>query len=80
MGNSLKTPTKYEIKSGHIKSFRRGVYPNKKLKIGHKIKMEDLTFLRPNHGVDARNYKKIIGKTVIKQIKSFEKILIKNVQ
>ena len=24
--------------------------------------------MRPNHGVDARNYKKIIGKTVLKKI------------
>ena len=80
LGMSLKKPTKNEIKSGHIKSFRRGVYPKKILEIGHKIKMEDLTFLRPNHGVDARNYKKIIGKKVLKKIKPFEKISFKNVQ
>jgi len=59
LGNSFKKPTKNEIKSGHIKSFRRGVYTKRILEIGHKIKREDLTFLRPNHGVDARNYKKI---------------------
>ena len=80
LGISLKKPTKNEIKSGHIKSFRRGVYPKKILEIGYKIKMEDLTFLRPNHGVDARNYKKIIGKKVLKKIKPFEKISFKNVQ
>ena len=80
LGKNLKKPTKNEIKSGHIKSFRRGVYQNKILEAGQIIKIEDLAFLRPNHGIDARDYKKIIGKKVIKKIKSFEKISLKNVR
>ena len=56
------------------------MYPNKILEAGQVIKIEDLAFLRPNHGIDARNYKKIIGKKVIKKIKSFEKISLKNVR
>ena len=79
MGSNLKYPTKNEKKSGHITSFRRGVYSNKILNYGDTIKMKDLVFLRPNHGVDARNYKKIIGKRVTKKTKAFEKLSFKNV-
>ena len=78
MGSRIKKPTANEIKSNHIKSFRRGIYPNKLLEKGHIIKFEDLVFLRPNHGVDARDYKKIIGKKIKKKTKPFEKILMKN--
>ena len=79
MGSNLKLPTKNEKKSGHIISFRRGVYLNKTLKSGNIVKKEDLVFLRPNHGVDARDYKKIIGKKIIKKTKAFEKLFLKNV-
>ncbi len=78
-GSHLKMPTKNEIGSGHVKSFRRGVYPNKNLENGHIIRMRDLVFLRPNHGVDARNYKKIIGKKIKKKLKAYEKLPFKNV-
>ena len=37
---------------------------------------EDLVFLRPNHGIDAREYKKIIGKKIKKDIQPFEKLII----
>ena len=78
MGSRTKKPTVNEIKSNHIKSFRRGIYPNKLLEKGHVIKFEDLVFLRPNLGVDARDYKRIIGKKIKKKTKPFEKILMKN--
>lgn len=78
MGSRTKKPTLNEIRSKHIKSFRRGTYPNKLLEKGHVIKLKDLVFLRPNLGVDARDYKRIIGKKIKKKIKPFEKILMKN--
>jgi N,N'-diacetyllegionaminate synthase len=75
MGNYQKKPTKNEVKSGHLSSFRRAVYLNKDLKAGEIIREKDLVFLRPNHGVDARNYKKIIGKKIKKKIKAYSKII-----
>ena len=61
-------------------SFRRGVFLNKDLDKGNIIKENDLICLRPNVGIDAREYKKIIGKKIKKDIKKFEKLILnKNV-
>ena len=62
MGNREKVPTKSEISNGHVKSFRRGVFLNKDLKRGNIVKSEDLICLRPNQGIDARDYYKVVGK------------------
>ena len=67
-GNSKKILLPNEISSDHITSFRRAIYPRKFIKLGTKIKEEDLITLRPNHGIDAREISKLIGKTAIKDI------------
>ena len=77
LGTNIKKPTLNEIKSQHITSFRRGVYLNKDFKKGKKIKESDLVCLRPNLGVDARNYKSLIGKKTKKNIRKLEKLVIK---
>ena len=74
LGKEKKTPTKSEIRSNNIKTFRRAVYFNKDMKKGSVIKERDLTYLRPNHGVDARDYKKIIGRKILKNIKAFSRL------
>jgi len=76
MGKKEKKPTKGEIDSKNIISFRRAIYSSKFLKKGYRLRKEDLVFLRPNHGVDAREYKKIIGKKIKKDIQPFEKLII----
>lgn len=73
-GSYIKKPTKNEIKTKHIKSFRRAVFLNKDCTKGYKVKEKDLIALRPNIGLDARDYKKIIGKKLKKKIKKLEKI------
>ncbi len=78
MGDNYKKPTKNEKISGHVKSFRRAIYFNKDLNKGHIIKFEDLICLRPNHGVDARDYSKLVGKKIKKKIRAFEKITLQN--
>lgn len=74
LGKKEKTPTKTEIKSKHIKTFRRAVYFKKDMKKGSIIKEEDLTYLRPNHGIDARDYRKLIGRKLFRKIKAFSKL------
>ncbi len=74
LGKEKKTPTKSEIRSNNIKSFRRAMYLKKNMKKGTIIKEEDLTCLRPNHGVDARDYKKLIGRKILKNTKAFSKL------
>ena len=76
MGSEVKKPTKNEIKSKNIISFRRAVYPKKDLKKGHIISENDLSYLRPNHGIDARNFKKLIGKKISSNLKKLKKIKI----
>ena len=77
LGTKNKKPTLSEVKSKHTISFRRGVYLNKDLEKGKVIKESDLVYLRPNVGIDARNYKSIIGKKVKKRINKLEKLIIK---
>jgi len=74
-GKNIKTPTKSEIKSKNIKTFRRAIYLNKNLKKGEIIKKSDLVCLRPNVGVDARDFKKAIGKKISKNILAYKKIV-----
>ena len=76
-GTRIKKPTFSEIKSKNIKTFRRAVYTKRDLKKGSLIKEDDLNFLRPNKGLYARNYKKILGKKIKKKIKINSKILLK---
>ena len=71
-----KKPTKGEIDSNNLISFRRAAYSKNFLKKGHILNENDLIFLRPNHGVDARDYKKVIGKRLKKDAKPFQKLEI----
>ena len=74
LGQKEKSPTKGEIDSNNLISFRRAIYPNKFLKKGHSLKEDDLIYLRPNHGIDVREYKKIVGKKIKKDTQPFEKL------
>ena len=60
-GSEVKTPL--EIEGNHVTTFRRAVYPSRDIKKGTVITEDDLVCLRPNHGIDARDYYKLIGKT-----------------
>lgn len=63
-----------EIEAHHLLSFRRGSYLNRDMKAGETVKSSDLVYLRPNHGIDARAYKKLIGQTLTRDILKFEKL------
>ncbi len=76
-GVNLKKPTQGEIKSKNIQSFRRALYLNRDLKKGEVIKKEFVSCLRPNKGIDARKYKKLIGKKTKQSILAYEKIKLK---
>ena len=74
LGNNKKIALKSEIKSGHLKSFRRAIYLNKDIKKGDEIKKDDLICLRPNVGLDARKENMILNKKSPKNFKAFKKI------
>ena len=73
-GNGIKKPEKSELDNGHVTSFRRACYLNKTLKVGQAITENDLVFLRPMHGTDAREYRSVIGSKVLKDIEPYASI------
>lgn len=73
-GNPLKKVTEIEKEVKHSTTFRRAVYPLKDLKKGTILTEENLTYLRPNVGVDARDYRKVLGKKLLKDVVAHEKI------
>ena len=70
-GSNKKKPTEQEISTDHVLSFRRAVYPIRDLSSGDVITEKDLTILRPNHGIDARDFQKLIGKSINRDVKAF---------
>jgi len=73
-GEALKRPTQIELENGHELSFRRAVYPTADLKAGTVLKEENLTVLRPNHGIDARDYDKVLGRTLKVDVRQHQKL------
>lgn len=63
-GSFSKQPTKSEIDNGHIRSFRRGVFVNKDLKVGDVLTEENLVTLRPHVDIAAKDFYSLIGKKV----------------
>jgi len=68
-GSFDKTPTRSEMESNHVASFRRGVYPGRDLKAGEILKEEDLVTLRPCTGVGADFFFEIVGKKLLVEVR-----------
>lgn len=73
-GSAVKAPTPSEIEAGHIESFRRAVYPVRDLAAGTVLTAGDLVTLRPNRGIDARDYDRIIGRVLGRDIEVYQKL------
>ena len=68
------------IEGDHPVTFRRAVYPNKDLKKGTVISEEDITVLRPNHGIDARRFYDVVGKRLKVDLKEHQKMEWENLE
>lgn len=77
LGSSLKEPAESEIVSGHINSFRRGIYASRTINLGDEICMDDLVFLRPELSSEhsAKNYQAVIGKKAQKIYNKYDPII-----
>lgn len=73
-GDPIKRPTKIELDVQHEVSFRRAVYPSRAIEAGEVLSEENLTVLRPNHGIDAREFDKLLGKRVNRKMQMHEKM------
>ena len=73
-GSPIKAPTSIELENGHDLSFRRAVYPSRDIEKGEVLSEENLTVLRPNHGIDARDFDQLIGKRAVCDLKEHQKL------
>jgi len=73
-GKGEKVPVESEISNGHVISFRRAVYPAVDLPEGTILNEDNLVILRPNHGIDARDFRKLLGKKLSRTVQAFEKL------
>lgn len=73
-GDSQKKPLPIEINAGHVTSFRRAVYPAEDIAAGQILTENNLTVLRPNHGIDARDYDKLLGKKASVPLKKHQRL------
>jgi N-acetylneuraminate synthase/N,N'-diacetyllegionaminate synthase len=71
-GSKVKTPL--PVEGDHVVTFRRAVYPSKDLKKGTVLTEDNLTVLRPNHGIDAREFYDVIGKKLKADVIEHQKL------
>ena len=74
-GSGKKRPLKVEIDSGHHLSFRRSIYASEDLNPGAILDEKNMLTLRPLHGIDARDFYKVIGKKLKTSKTKFESIV-----
>lgn len=73
-GSKIKQVLKIEKDNKHEISFRRAVYPSRDIKRGEVLNENNLTVLRPNHGIDARSFFEVIGKRAKFDLKKHQKL------
>jgi N,N'-diacetyllegionaminate synthase len=73
-GDAIKKPVEIEIQNEHHITFRRAVYPSREIKMGEVLTEENLTVLRPNHGIDAREFDALIGRTALIRLDKHQKL------
>jgi sialic acid synthase SpsE len=76
MGNGVKDIQNCELEL--LTSMRRSVAATKNLYAGHKINVDDITWVRPGNGIPIGDEVKVIGKKVIKTIEQGELITLDN--
>lgn len=73
-GSNVKLPQPSEIEQGHVTSFRRGVYLNRSIAQGVRIRPEDVITLRPHHGLDARDAELLPGMTARTDLGAYQSL------
>lgn len=72
LGSGKISPSKLEIKNK--KFFRKGLYFSGDIKKNTKVNLQHFVFLRPATKEKLTNYKKFLGKYLIKDVKKFQKV------
>ena len=74
MGSNNKSPVAEIESKERISEFRRSCYFNQDCLAGDIVTAQNLTTLRPNKGIDAREYSKVLGRKLLVDKKAFESI------
>lgn len=74
LGEKKVQVTPSEEESGHVTSFRRAIYAAEGLDEGTELTEENVTVLRPEHGIPAWQYDDVLGKRLERNRKQFEPI------
>jgi len=77
MGDGIKRSMPSEQRSRIIQ--RRGLWTIKKIKKGEKFSQENIKAFRPDLGISAAEYERVIGKKTKKNFNSYESLLIKDI-
>ncbi len=72
MGSGMKKSTMSEIETDHLELWRRSIYAARDISKGEVLSESDVIVLRPNHGLDARSIKKIIGKRLKMNVNRYD--------
>jgi len=74
MGTGEIRPSKKELVNKKL--FRKGLYFSNKFKKGHKLLESDIFFARPETQLKLNNYKKFLGKRLLRNVSKFNEIKI----
>ena len=74
LGSYVKSPQPIEIETNHTITFRRGIYPNRDLKKGHKLLEDDLVELRPIEGLPSEEFPNLIGKVLTADVRYLQSL------
>ncbi|MBJ13556.1 MAG: N-acetylneuraminate synthase [Candidatus Marinimicrobia bacterium] len=74
LGKKEKKPTRSEVDSDHINSFRRAAYPMRDIKQGEKVQLEDFIFLRPQKGIPVKSIYDLLGLKAKRNLQKLEVI------
>jgi N-acetylneuraminate synthase/N,N'-diacetyllegionaminate synthase len=73
-GAPVKEPLDIEISNDHVRTFRRAVYPSRDVAAGEVLDSENLCVLRPNDGIDARDYQRLLGRRATRALRRHERL------
>jgi N,N'-diacetyllegionaminate synthase len=80
MGTNDKTPLTIEVDNEHVRTFRRAVYPSRDIGEGETLDERNLCVLRPNHGIDAREFYGLIGRRARRPLRRHEPLAWQDIE
>ena len=71
-GTGDKHPLPIELTNNHPHAFRRAIYPARDVEVGEVLDADNLCVLRPNQGIDARDYDRVVGRLACRRLQRHE--------